>query len=201
MAEFVPCVGSIQEVFRKSSTELRTVLGLSSVGTVCGASKEPLNSEMLHSAETSRTVFLKLVPQGSWGGDLEIAECRKSPSSQSYHLPITQPRTRTVQSLTVFYLWTPDKFHFWNKNITLLKKNKSFKHHHRAPCCWTGMFVKIRTRCLWFPGCSCLWGNSSYNVGMLYSNQRVIQRVHPPFICSLFTLYTSSVGLTETATK
>lgn len=65
MAEFVPCVGSIQEVFRKSSTELRTVLGLSSVGTGCGASKEPLNTEMLHSAETSRTVLLKLVPQGS----------------------------------------------------------------------------------------------------------------------------------------
>lgn len=63
MAEFVPCVGSIQEVFRKSSTELRTVLGLSSVGTVCGASKEPLNTEMLHSAETSRTVLLQQVPQ------------------------------------------------------------------------------------------------------------------------------------------
>lgn len=65
MPEFVPWVGSIQEVFRESSTELKTVLGLSSVGTICGASKEPLNKEMLHSAETSRTVLLKLVPQGS----------------------------------------------------------------------------------------------------------------------------------------
>lgn len=49
MPELVPWVESVPEVFRESSTELRTTLGLSRVGAVWGTSKEPINMEILAS--------------------------------------------------------------------------------------------------------------------------------------------------------
>lgn len=64
MPEFLPCVGSVVEVFRESGTELGAVLRLDNLGTVCRAGREPINEEMLHSVETSGIVVLKLVPQG-----------------------------------------------------------------------------------------------------------------------------------------
>lgn len=50
------------------------VLGWGSTGTVCGASTETMNKEMLGSVETSRTVVFKLVPQGSQEGSWDCQE-------------------------------------------------------------------------------------------------------------------------------
>lgn len=65
MPEFVPWVGSVQEVVRESSPDLGMALGQSSMGTVCRPSRVPMSKGMLGRVETSRTVVFNLVPQGS----------------------------------------------------------------------------------------------------------------------------------------